>query len=108
MPTPNRPARTWTKLGTTRHGKAASNEAAFLFVYSPLSIHYPLSMNLTRRRGAKAFFIVLGVCLTALAVVLNITWIQHNSGRFAMALLGFLLFAILIAGCGDQHGLPCA
>ena len=55
-------------------------------------------MNLTRRRGAKAFFIVLGVCLTALAVVLNITWIQHNSRRFAMALLGFLLFAILIAG----------
>ena len=55
-------------------------------------------MNLTRRRGAKAFFITLGVCLTVLAVVLNITWIQHNSGRFAMALIGFLLFAILIAG----------
>jgi two-component system sensor histidine kinase SenX3 len=55
-------------------------------------------MNLTRRRGAKAFFISLGVCLTVLAVVLNITWIQNNSGRFAMALIGFLLFAILIAG----------
>jgi signal transduction histidine kinase len=55
-------------------------------------------MNLTRRRGTKAFFITLGVCLTVLAVVLNITWIQHNSGRFAMALIGFLLFAILIAG----------
>jgi two-component system sensor histidine kinase SenX3 len=55
-------------------------------------------MNLTRRRGAKAFFITLGVCLTVLAVVLNITWIQHNSGRFAMALFGFLLFSILIAG----------
>lgn len=55
-------------------------------------------MNSTRRRGARAFFITLGVCLTVLAVVLNITWIQHNSGRFAMALIGFLLFAILIAG----------
>ena len=55
-------------------------------------------MNLTRRRGAKAFSITLGVCLTILAVVLNITWIQHNSGRFWMGLFGFLLFAILIAG----------
>jgi two-component system sensor histidine kinase SenX3 len=55
-------------------------------------------MNLSRRRGTKAFFITLGVCLTVLAVVLNITWIQHNSGRFAMALIGFLLFAVLIAG----------
>jgi signal transduction histidine kinase len=55
-------------------------------------------MNLTRRGGTKAFFITLGVCLTVLAVVLNITWIQHNSSRFAIDLLGFLLFSILIAG----------
>jgi signal transduction histidine kinase len=55
-------------------------------------------MNLTRRGGTKAFFITLGVCLTVLAVVLNITWIQHNSGRFWMAVFGFLLFSILIAG----------
>jgi two-component system sensor histidine kinase SenX3 len=55
-------------------------------------------MNLTRRRGAKAFFITLGVCLTALAVVLNITWIHDNGRRFAMDLLGVLLFSILIAG----------
>jgi two-component system sensor histidine kinase SenX3 len=55
-------------------------------------------MNLTRRRGAKAFFITLGVCLTVLAVVLNITWIHNNSTRFAMVVLGVLLFSILIAG----------
>jgi signal transduction histidine kinase len=55
-------------------------------------------MNLTRRRGAKAFFIVLGVCLTALAVALNITWIHAHGSRLAMDLLGFILFAILIAG----------
>jgi two-component system sensor histidine kinase SenX3 len=55
-------------------------------------------MNLTRRRGAKAFFITLGVCLTILAVVLNITWIHNNSRRLAIDLLGVLLFAILIAG----------
>ena len=55
-------------------------------------------MNLTRRRGAKAFFITLGVCLTVLAVVLNITWIHNNGRRLAMDLLGVLLFSILIAG----------
>jgi two-component system sensor histidine kinase SenX3 len=55
-------------------------------------------MNLTRRGGAKAFFITLGVCLTILAVVLNITWIHNNSRRLAIDLLGIVLFAILIAG----------
>jgi signal transduction histidine kinase len=55
-------------------------------------------MNLTRRGGAKAFFITLGVCLTALAIVLNITWIHNNSRRLAIDLFGVVLFAILIAG----------
>lgn len=55
-------------------------------------------MNLTRRRGAKAFFITLGVCLTVLAIVLNVTWIMNNSRRFAMDIVGVLLFLILIAG----------
>jgi signal transduction histidine kinase len=55
-------------------------------------------MNLTRRRGAKAFFITLGVCLTIVAIVLNITWIHNNSRRLAIDLLGVVLFAILIAG----------
>jgi len=55
-------------------------------------------MNLTRRRGATAFFITLGVCLTALAVTLNITWIFNNSRRLAIDIVGILLFAVLIAG----------
>ena len=55
-------------------------------------------MNLTRRRGAKALFITLGVFLTALAITLNITWIHNNGRRFALDLIGALLFAILIAG----------
>ena len=55
-------------------------------------------MNLTRRRGAIAFFITLGVCLTVLAVVLNIAWIHNNSRRLAIDLLGVVLFSILIAG----------
>jgi len=55
-------------------------------------------MNLTRRGGAKAFFIVLGVCLTALAIALNITWIHAHGSRLAIDLIGFILSAILIAG----------
>jgi two-component system sensor histidine kinase SenX3 len=75
--------------------RAASTEAAFAFAFYPLS---SIPMNLTRRRGAKAFFITLGVCLTVLAVVLNITWIRSNSSRLAMDILGVLLFGLLIAG----------
>lgn len=55
-------------------------------------------MNLTRRRGAIAFFITLGVCLTVLAVVLNVTWVHINGRRIALDILGVFLFAILIAG----------
>jgi signal transduction histidine kinase len=55
-------------------------------------------MNVTRRRGTTAFFITLGVCLTALAITLNITWIHNNGRRLAIDLLGILLFSILIAG----------
>lgn len=55
-------------------------------------------MNINRRRGAIAFFITLGVCLMALAVTLNITWIHNNSRRLAMDILGVFLFSILIAG----------
>jgi len=55
-------------------------------------------MNLTRRRGAIAFFIALGVCLTGLAVALNVTWVHINGRRIALDVLGFILFAILIAG----------
>lgn len=55
-------------------------------------------MNLTRRRGAIAFFITLGVCLTVLAVALNVTWVHINGRRIALDVLGVILFAILIAG----------
>ncbi len=55
-------------------------------------------MNLTRRRGSKAFFLTLGICLTGLTIGLNITWIRTNEQRFALLILGILLFAILIAG----------
>ncbi len=55
-------------------------------------------MNLTSRRGIRAFFITLGVCLTAVAIILNITWIHNNSRRIAIDFVGVVLFSILIAG----------
>jgi two-component system, OmpR family, sensor histidine kinase SenX3 len=55
-------------------------------------------MNITRRRGAIAFFITLGVLLVGLAITLNITWIIRNEGHIALLVLGIILFAILVAG----------
>jgi two-component system sensor histidine kinase SenX3 len=55
-------------------------------------------MNITRRRGAIAFFITLGVLLTGLTVFLNITWIISHEGHLALLILGVIFFAILVAG----------
>jgi two-component system, OmpR family, sensor histidine kinase SenX3 len=55
-------------------------------------------MNITRRRGAIAFFITLGVLLVGLAIALNIGWIILNDRAVAFAVLGVILFSLLIAG----------
>jgi two-component system, OmpR family, sensor histidine kinase SenX3 len=55
-------------------------------------------MNITRRRGAIAFFITLGALTVGLAVTLNIGWIILNKRTLALAILGVILFAALIAG----------
>jgi two-component system sensor histidine kinase SenX3 len=55
-------------------------------------------MNITRRRGAIATFITLGVLLVGLTITLNITWIVLHKSRLAYLILGIILFALLIAG----------
>jgi len=56
-------------------------------------------MNITRRRGAIAFFITLGVLLVGLAVTLDVGWIVVTSERTVwFIVLGILFFAALIAG----------
>jgi two-component system, OmpR family, sensor histidine kinase SenX3 len=55
-------------------------------------------MNITRRRGAIAFFITLGALLVGGLVTLNIDWIIRHERNFALAILGVILFAALIAG----------
>jgi two-component system, OmpR family, sensor histidine kinase SenX3 len=57
-----------------------------------------MPMNITRRRGAIATFITMGVLLVGVAVALNIGWILRNERTVAFAILGTILFALLIAG----------
>jgi two-component system sensor histidine kinase SenX3 len=55
-------------------------------------------MNITRRRGAIATFITLGVLLTGLAVFAFIPWIILNKARAIYLVIGVILFAVLVAG----------
>ncbi|MEO6983419.1 MAG: HAMP domain-containing sensor histidine kinase [Edaphobacter sp.] len=55
-------------------------------------------MNITRRRGAIAFFITLGVLLVGLSVTLDVGWIVLSERTVAFIVLGIILFSLLIAG----------
>jgi two-component system, OmpR family, sensor histidine kinase SenX3 len=50
------------------------------------------------RRRSVIFFTVLGICLVALAVTLNVSWIVLNWQRGILAVLGVIFFVLLIAG----------
>lgn len=54
-------------------------------------------MQITSRRKAMIFAIVLGACLVTTAIVLNISWIIHWR-EVVPLVLGIIFFAILIAG----------
>ena len=55
-------------------------------------------MNFTRRRGAIAFSITLGVLLVGGVITLNIAWIIRNKGHVALLVLGIIVFALVTAG----------
>ena len=55
-------------------------------------------MRISSRRGTIAFFVVLGSCLVAVAVVLNISWIILNAREVAKLIAGGILFLVIIAG----------
>jgi signal transduction histidine kinase len=50
------------------------------------------------RRKTTVFFIVLGFCLVALAVALNVGWILLNVREIVLLVLGVIFFALLITG----------
>ena len=55
-------------------------------------------MNFTRRRGAIATAITLGVLLIGVTIFLNISFIILNKAHVAFMVLGVIFFAILVAG----------
>ncbi len=50
------------------------------------------------RRRSVIFFTVFGICLVALAVTLNISWVVLNWRRGVLAILGVIFFLLIIAG----------
>ena len=50
------------------------------------------------RRRSVAFFIVFGVCLTAAALFLNISWVILNWREAGLLILGVLFFPLIITG----------
>ena len=50
------------------------------------------------RRRSVIFFIVLGICLVAIAVTLNIGWLVINWKEGVLAFLGLIFFLVIIAG----------
>ena len=55
-------------------------------------------MRFASRRKAAIFFIILGICLVALAVALNIGWILLNLQEIALLVFGIIFFALIITG----------
>jgi two-component system sensor histidine kinase SenX3 len=55
-------------------------------------------MRITSRTRAIAFFITLGACLVALAMVLNVGWMVINWRRIVPLVLGITFFGVIIAG----------
>lgn len=50
------------------------------------------------RRRSVIFFSVLGVCLVALAIALNVSWLVLNWREGVLAVLGVVFFLVIIAG----------
>src|SRR4051795_3037245 len=56
------------------------------------------NMRIASRTKTIAFFIVLGSCLVALAITLNITWIILNWREVGALVFGIIVFGLIIAG----------
>lgn len=55
-------------------------------------------MRITSRRRATIFFSVLGVCLVALTIALNVGWVILNWREGILLFFGVILFSMVIAG----------
>lgn len=55
-------------------------------------------MRVTSRRKKIAFFVILGICLVALALTLNVSWIILNWRKGVLLFFGVIFFAAIILG----------
>lgn len=55
-------------------------------------------MNLQSHRKSVYFFTVLGICLMALAVALNVGWVVLHWRQVALMIFGVIFFVLIIAG----------
>jgi signal transduction histidine kinase len=55
-------------------------------------------MRVPGRRKTAVVFLVLGICLVALAVALNVGWILLNLREVALLIFGIVFFALIITG----------
>src|SRR5580704_494207 len=55
-------------------------------------------MQITPRRRKIAFFVILGICLVALALTLNISWIILHWRQGLLLFFGVIFFAAIILG----------
>jgi signal transduction histidine kinase len=53
---------------------------------------------ITGRRRSVILFTVVGICLVAIAVALNVSWVVLNWRRGVLAVLGVIFFLLIIAG----------
>lgn len=53
---------------------------------------------MTSRTKKIAFFITLGSCLVAVAIILNVGWILVHARHVVQLILGIIFFALIIAG----------
>jgi len=51
-----------------------------------------------RRRKTAIFFLILGICVSALAIALNVGWILLNLTEVALLVFGMIFFALIITG----------
>ena len=59
--------------------------------------HFPFTIETVRRRKTAIFFLVFGICLSVLAVALNIVWLV-NLRDVVFLVLGIIFFALIITG----------
>jgi len=55
-------------------------------------------MRVASRRKAAIVFLILGICLIAITVALNVGWILLNLQQIALLVFGIIFFAIIITG----------